>query len=280
MTEPGDLLAETRRALGLSLVDFAQRLESRSGPKLTRQRLSRHEQGTSKIPERLLRAIAETCAADELLDAGLRTRWRRLLSGPDPVVTATDQRRRLHDMAGRVRGNPRWPLYKQLAREHDADLDALLTEASELLAMPPQDDWTPVAGDGVTVVREASALEVAMVRGELFVLFATLRNSGTVPWRQRLLTRLGPPVTSSLAFTPPVLPVPETLPGQTCRIVIPGRGPWFPNASLVTYVMTFPDLALCLPGSLILLVDASTRDDVVSHPVPADIAARFRGRPG
>lgn len=277
MTEPAELLAETRKALGLSLNDFVNRLESRSGPKLTRQRLSRHEQG-SKIPERLLRAIAETCAADELLDTALRTRWRHLLSGPDPVITATDRRRRLHEMARRARGNPRWPLYEKLGREYGADLGALHTKASELLAMPPQDDWAPVDGDAVTVVREESALEVALVRGELFVLVATLRNSGVVPWRQRLLTRLGPPVTSSLAFTPPVLPVPDTPPGEMCRIVIPGRGPWFPNASLVTYVMTFPDLAPCLPGSLSLLVDASTQDDVVSHPIPAAIAAWFRGR--
>ncbi|MBP2329351.1 transcriptional regulator with XRE-family HTH domain [Kibdelosporangium banguiense] len=275
MTEPAALLADTRRALGLSLAGFAQRLRNRSGPKLTRQWLSRHEQG-SPVPERLLRAIAETCAADEMLDMALRTRWRRLLSGPDPVITVPDRRRRLHELARRVPRNPRWPLYQQLAREHGATLDALLAEARDLLAMPPQDDWRPVAGDAITLVRQESTLGVALVRGELFVLVATLRNSGTVPWRQRLLTRLGPPVTSSLAFTPPVLPIPDTLPGQTCRIVIPGRGPWFPNQSLVTYAMTFPDLAPCLPGSLILMVDASTQDDVVSHPVPVDITTRFR----
>jgi len=275
MTELAALLTDTRKALGLSLAGFAGHLRDRSGPKLTRQWLSKREQG-GPVPERLLRAIAETCAADDALDTALRTRWRRLLSGPDPVITASDRRRRLHELACRVPKNPRWPLFQQLAREHGADLDALLAEARDLLALPPQDDWRPVEGDAITVVRQESTLGVALARGELFVLVATLRNSGTVPWRQRLLTRLGPPVTSSLAFTPPVLPIPDTRPGETCRIVIPGRAPWFPNESLVTYVMTFPDLAPCLPGSLTLLVDASTQDDVLSHPVPADITARFR----
>ncbi|QFZ18707.1 hypothetical protein [Saccharothrix syringae] len=278
MTEHASLLVDTRRGLGLSLAGFARHLQDRSGPTLTRQRLSRHEQG-SPVPERLLRAIAETCAADDALDPVLRTRWRRLLSGPEPVIAATDHRRRLHELTCRLPGNPRWPLFRQLAREHGADLDALLAGARDLLAMPPRDDWRPVEGDAVTVVEQESALGVALVRGEPFVLVATLRNSGTVPWRQRLLTRLGPPVTSSLAFTPPVLPIPDTRPGETCRITIPGRGPWFPNQSLVTYVMTFPDLTPCLPGSLILLVDASTRDDVVTHPVPVDITTRFRSLP-
>jgi Helix-turn-helix domain len=213
MTDTAVLLADTRRALGLSLAGFAQRLQNRSGPKVTRQWLSRHEQG-SPVPGRLLHAIAETCAADEMLDTALRARWRRLLSGPEPMITAGDRRRRLPELACRMPRNPRWPRYQQLTREHGTDLDALLAEARDRLAMPPQNDWRPVAGDAITVAREESTLGVALARGELFVLVATLRNSGTVPWRQRLLTRLGPPVTSSLAFTPPVLPIPDTRPGR------------------------------------------------------------------
>lgn len=277
------LLAETRVGLGLSLAAFAGLLSDNGGTTISRQRLSGWESGRA-VTGPMLRIVAEVCASLDTLDGALRDRWRDLLRDPgdiEPVPSLDPARRHagLLTLARHVDRNPRWARYRQLAADGAMDLDANLEETRRRLALAPPADrsWTMDPADAVTIVAPRSTLGAAVKQGELFLLTVTLTNTGRVPWRDRLLVRLGPPVTSSLAFTPPVLSLPDTPPGGDCTVAIPGRSPWFPNLTVITYAMTFPDCRPAVAGSLQLHIDANEERGWTSHPLPETVERRLRG---
>jgi hypothetical protein len=264
----------------MSLPVFTRLLADQGAPKLTRQRLSGFERG-QRLPVPLLYAIAEACATIGGLPDEIRGRWLQILRQPDswdrvPGSYPSGRRKQLRALTARATGNPRWPLYRELAGGLGVDLDANLAEARRCLELPDNPAWQPVPDDRAVVVSQAGSLRVTVERGELFIFVCTLSNCGSTAWRDRLLIRLGPPVTSSLAYTPPVLSLPDTHPGAECRVVLPGRGPWFPNLSVVTYIMTFPDCRPCLAGSLRLWVDARQHPGPTTQPLPPGLAAHLR----
>lgn len=134
-------------------------------------------------------------------------------------------------------------------------------------------------GDAVVVDR----LDPPLVRTTAQAWFETtvrLRNAGGVRWHGRLLLRLGPLTTSTIALTPPLLPVPDTAPGETCEIRIPGRTQYLPCMCVVHYIMIFPDGGLCLPGGLSITVSVQGgrfRTRTLPAPIVALIRA-VRGR--
>jgi hypothetical protein len=110
---------------------------------------------------------------------------------------------------------------------------------------------------------------------ELFVASVGLVNTGMTHWRDRLFLRLGPPVTSSLPFTPPLLPVPDTAPGGDCRIAIPGRAQWFINLAQAVYIMVAPDLTPTTTEHFALKIDTrSAENPDQTFDVPASLAGR------
>jgi hypothetical protein len=276
-----ELLAQSRADLALTLQQFATLLSRSIGTVISRQRLSAFERGRA-VPRLLLLEIAEVCASLPILDQQLRDGWHELLRDPQIIphvaVPTTEQRRNLlRLLAERIQDNPRWPLYRALADEAGMNLDANLAEARRRLALDPaENDWRTEPTDLVLINKSASLLEIEVEHGGLFVFSATLINAGRTAWRDRLLLRLGPPVASSLAFTPPILSVPDTPPGDTCRVAIPGRSPWFPNLTVITYAMTFPDCRPAAGGSLQLFIDAKEEHGRTSHPLPTAVAARLR----
>jgi hypothetical protein len=142
---------------------------------------------------------------------------------------------------------------------------------------PPAAGWAEMSGENVNIVDAGTNRIIEVDHGETFVARCRLRNLGEVAWKDRLLVRLGPVVASSLAFTPPVLPLPDTPPGNECPLVISGRAPWLPNLTTVVFAMTIPDGTPAMPGSLQLTVDAREvtrlRENV---PVSRNLALRLR----
>lgn len=284
MSTVGDLLAASRSSSGHSLHDLARRLTAASGKPVSRQLVSEIEKGREPSAT-VLRALAEVCVGELDLPDALRGPWRRLLCDPEGTgaglpATPPVLRAALVRSAGQLTGNPRWDRYRTLAAADGMDLDANVREARRRLALPEPaaGAWSPVATDAVEVDLAGSVLTVTVDHGELFTLRAHLRNRGPVGWTDRLLVRLGAQVSSSLAFTPPVLSVPDTPPGGTCRLSFPGRAPWFPNLTVVTYVMTFPDCRPAVDGNLTLYVDATDRDGITSHPLPPAVETQLRRR--
>lgn len=252
---------------------------------LSRQRLSRVEQGTTDL------APAEWDAlADALLQAGHTVAEVAELRPGSSVIEAAPaaaaalrlrQWSRVVDqlpgnrwwqhptsLMERIAGRERAHHYRELAERHGIDLEQQRVEIRHRLARGAQVAGTfTVDSSDAAAVAETSELSVATGAVELFVLQAQLHNSGSVFWRDRLLYRLGPPVSSSLPFTPAVLPVPDTAPGHGCEILIPGRSQWFPNLAIISYVMVFPDCTPCLPGRLRCLVD-TRRHGHFDHTLP------------
>jgi hypothetical protein len=192
-----------------------------------------------------------------------------------PEGPARRQRRRAV-LCAVLTENPRWSQFCAVAREHGVDLDAAQREASRRFALPPSADWRPRGADAAEVVeRDRASLRIG--RGEPFVLWPLLRNAGGIPWRDRLLVRIGASVSSSLPFTPTALLVPDTAPGGMCELAVPGKAQWFPNLAVVSYVMVFPDGTPALPGRLLLAVDArDARRPDQTLPLPAGLAERVR----
>ena len=75
----------------------------------------------------------------------------------------------------------------------------------------------------------------------------TLRNTGKVPWKGRLLYRLGVTVSTVMPMTQRVVSVPDTEPGDSCIVNIPGRPAHLAGVTEVHYIMTFGDLRPCFP---------------------------------
>jgi len=269
MTEPQR--AALRRLRGArSLQTFADHLRVNGLPaKLSRQRLSQVEQGDAGLPPALWHAIADVLirsGQDPAEVAALRPAQPAIDPPPEttPALRVRQWTRVVNRLAGnrwwqrpnslmeRVAGMDRAHSYRNLAQQHGIDMEWQRTETSRRLALTGP--FTTEIGDDVCLAGN-STLSVVVVQVELFVLRAVLHNTGTVAWQNRLLYRIGPPVTSSLPFTPPLLPVPDTPPGNSCEIAIPGRAQWFPNLAIISYVMVHPDCTPCLPGRLPCTVD-------------------------
>ncbi|MFI9531581.1 hypothetical protein [Micromonospora rosaria] len=274
------LIATSRAALRMTQAEFAS-LVSPAGRAVSRQRIAALERG-QPAPELLLRHIAEACASMTGLDERTRDQWLDVLRGPEaiapvPPPTVAERRSRLRNLAENVEGNHRWPRYRELSLQAGMDLDINVMDARRRLALVSDPThWVADPADRVVVEGSDSVLDLTIDHGQLFALPVVLSNVGSVSWRDRLLVRLGPPVSSSLAFTPPVLSVPDTAPGESCLIAIPGRGPWFPCLTAVTYVMTFPDCRPAIGGGLQLFIDAKEEHTATSHPLPTEVAVRLR----
>jgi hypothetical protein len=269
-----------------SLQAFAQHLVANGlAPRaLSRQRLSDVEQGVTELAPALW---------DEVVDALIRGGHppedvAPLLASPpaaEPVPPSTAGQRLAQwtRVVANVRENRWWrspfamieryavdkTISRLLLDRYDFDKDRQLDDLRNRLRLgATSGPCHPSAGDAVAVDRAGSALNVTVEHGELFVFVARLHNIGTVPWRNRLLCRLGPPVTSSLPFTVTALPVPDTEVGAPCTVTIPGRSQWFPNLAVVSYVMVFPDFTPCLPGRLRCTVDTRSGDYDRSFALP------------
>lgn len=285
---PADRALALRELRGeMSLRAFAEHLLANGlePGRLSRHRLGGVERGEIELPAGLWDEIAEALirgGRDAMDVAGLRPD----LSPVEPLPPSSPRQRleQWRRVVGYVRENRWWhapitlveratdrvrlPIYRQIIALHGVDSRRYLRDVGarlDLGASTPG-SWTPDADDGVAIDRARSVLAVDMHRVELFMLRVRLRNTGTVPWRDRLMYRLGSPVTSATPFTPGVLPVPDTDPGESCEVLIPGRSQWICSRASISYVMVFPDFTSCLPGRICCWIDTSKAG--VDHTTP------------
>lgn len=109
----------------------------------------------------------------------------------------------------------------------------------------------------------------------------TLRNTGKVAWEGRLLSRLGVTVSTVMPLTQRVVSVPDTKPGGSCTVAIPGRPAHLAGVTEVHYIMTFGDLRPCFPGEQrtirLVLTTTTTIGAQETLPVPPRLAQAARG---
>ena len=103
-----------------------------------------------------------------------------------------------------------------------------------------------------------------------------LRNTGQVPWKGRLLSRLGVTVSTVMPLTPRVVSVPDTEPGGTCSVIIPGRPAHLVGVTGIHFIMTFADLQPCFPDDRrtihLTLATTTTVGAQETLPVPTALA--------
>jgi hypothetical protein len=259
--------------------------------KLSRHRLGAAERGEVDLPAALWDEIAATLirAGHTVADvAALRPFTAPIEPVPiDPAVRLAQWRR----LVGHVRDNKWWrtptallarvanpellPGYREVIERYGVDRMRYLRAVRARLAADGR--WVPDPADRVAVDRASSVLRFELGRGELFVFRLHLHNVGSVAWRDRLLYRIGPPVTSTMPFTPGILPVPDTKPGESCEILVPGRAQWLCGLAAVNFAMVFPDFTSCLAGRLCCWTD--TRSAGVDHSQPLPPGFPADGRP-
>lgn len=79
-----------------------------------------------------------------------------------------------------------------------------------------------------------------MTPGQRFTKTWTIRNAGTVPWRDRRLTRVGMSAGAGLITTPMQVSVPDADPGDAVTIVVPCVAQVVEGTSVATFKMTDP----------------------------------------
>lgn len=279
---------------------FSKLLAERLGEgTLSRHRLAGAETGAVELPDALWDEIAEALIASghSATDvAALRS--TRPPVEPPPSPTPRQRLDQWSRVAGQVGNNYWWrmplkvisratsaanlPGYRSIVARHGVDrarhLRALRTRLD--LGATGAGRWRADPDDGVAIDRARSECDRRTERAELFLLRLRLRNTGSVAWRDRLMYRIGAPVTTGTPFTPGVLPVPDTDPGQDCEVLVPGRAQWFPSLAAISFVMVFPDFTPCLPGRVCCWIDARTEELDRSLPLLSDLPGPGGTTPG
>ena len=113
-----------------------------------------------------------------------------------------------------------------------------------------------------------------------FAVHVRLHNTGEIPWKGRLLSRLGVTVSTVMPATPRATPVPDTEPGGSCVVLIQGRPAHLVGVTDIHYIMTFADLRPCFPDDRrtiqLTLATTTTVSAQETLPVPAKLARAAR----
>jgi transcriptional regulator with XRE-family HTH domain len=290
----GAALRELRTGAGLTGRAFIEAVAAAGGPPLDRAQLSRIEGGERGLPvaqwHRLLDAVTRIDAGGSPVPAELVDRLADLLPPPPELIEALPPRslaqvldrwyalaRVMHErpapriaMSGAEPPTARGLAAALFMARYRGALDEILRRAD--LATAPAG---PDPADAVQVLAVEPA-ETEVPPNGPFEIRVRLRNAGPVPWGDdRLLLRLGPPISSTLAQTAPLLPVPATAPGAVCDILVPGRGHYLPGRCVVSYVMLFANGRPCLAGGLSLPV-TTVAESHSTLSLSEQVAAFFR----
>jgi len=271
----GAALVSIRRKAKISLATLETELKAR-GRVVGRQRLSSAEAGRADLDWELWQELAivlEALGANPS-DVADFERIVAVRGAPESGALGMD---RMHHMQrwllmASLPSTRIWPILSQLVEPLGIALPGIHAEIMRRLELGITNPgtWLADSRDSVSVDANESAHHVRVARSTPFVASMQLRNTGEARWEDRLLVRLGPPVASSLPYTLGVLPVPNSQPGESCDIVVPGRSHWFPNLAVVSYVMAFPDFTICVPGRVEIAIDTRDADD-------PDQTFRFQG---
>jgi Ig-like domain from next to BRCA1 gene len=119
-----------------------------------------------------------------------------------------------------------------------------------------------VKGDNTEFVADVTIPDGSWVHiGQRFDKIWAIRNTGTVPWKGRYLTRQGVTVGAGICTSAPQVPVPDTTPGHTVHLKVTFTAPSLPGSCRADWKMTdargrpyFPNL----PGVYVIVNVADT----------------------
>lgn len=132
-----------------------------------------------------------------------------------------------------------------------ARYEAVLMEKRRLRLLRATTSSTPSPDadpdDASVFIRETIADGTLMTPGQRFTKTWTIRNAGTVPWRDRRLTRVGIAAGSGLITTPIQVPASDTDPGEEVTIAVPCVAHFVEGTSNAAFKMTDPAGRLYFP---------------------------------
>ncbi len=132
-----------------------------------------------------------------------------------------------------------------------ARYEAVLMEKRRLRLLRATTSSTPSPdadpNDASVFLGETIADGTLMAPGQRFTKTWTIRNAGSVPWRDRRLTRVGIAAGSGLITTPVQVPIPDTGPGDEVTIAVPCVAHFVEGTSNAAFKMTDPAGRLYFP---------------------------------
>jgi hypothetical protein len=284
----GALLREARRETGFSQRELAEILTERGDRVVTHQELSHLERGARKSPLVAWHTLAGELAARSP-DSVKAERFRDALApisepvAPSTLWDAGARRRYFNDLVAGLAADPPTRWYEPLSRKYRLCYYTDLAELHRRLAAGSNPHPSMAqAGDEWQALGDTDPVQVRLTGRQGTVVALRLRNTGHVPWRDRLLWRLGAGVTSLLPMTPSLLVLPDTAPGEDCEILVPLRGASLVGVADVNFVMVYSDLVPCFPEDDRAL-RIRVRTDVTSgsqwtRAVPSRLLDLLRGR--
>jgi hypothetical protein len=132
-----------------------------------------------------------------------------------------------------------------------ARYEAVLMEKRRLRLLRATTSLTPSPdahpNDASVFVDETIADGTLVAPGQRFTKTWTIRNAGSLQWRDRRLTRVGIAAGSGLITTPVQVPIPDTDPGEEVIIVVPCVAHFVEGTSNAVFKMTDPAGRLYFP---------------------------------
>lgn len=116
-----------------------------------------------------------------------------------------------------------------------------------------------VPGDASTFVDDTIPHGTLMTPSQIFVKTWRVKNTGTIPWKDRRLERQGPLTGPGLITSERYAEVPDTEPGETCEIAVRLKAPGYDCSSIAYFKMVHPDGSICFPDSYQLGLDVVVR---------------------
>jgi hypothetical protein len=281
----GSLLSTARKKARLTQAQLGDLLTDLPGSRKSFRAISSIERGDRQWPlsawHAAVRALERSAeAASEV--AALRAQLPPVGRPPAPATTWTTAERRAHlrAMLADLTASP--PRRQFTLTEKRATLPGAHVTAGEILKrLDAGSAERPSARDQWEIVESFPTEGTDIGKKGYLPIRVTLRNTGQVPWKGRLLSRLGVAVSTVMPMTQRVVSVPDTEPGASCTLIIPGRPAHLVGVTEVHYIMTFGDLRPCFPYERrtirFVLTTTTTIGAQETLPVPPKLAQAARG---
>lgn len=114
-------------------------------------------------------------------------------------------------------------------------------------------------GDAMTVLGQAPPAGTRLAAGSGFEACWELANTGTVPWRNRGLRRIGPHAGLRVIGGPPWTAVPDTVPGGRAVVRVRLTAPDAPGSVIAYWRMVDEQERFCRPATELLTVVLAVR---------------------
>ena len=280
MTDPelGSLLYAARKKARLSRAEMGALLTDLPAGKKSFQAISYVERGIRQWPlsawHAAVRALERfDAAAPEA--AALRSRLPPVGHPPAPATmwTTADRRDHLRALLADLTASPPRRRFTRTAKQ--VTWSPYSTAREILSRLNAGSAERPSAQDHWEMLEAFPPEETDIGKSEYFAIRVTLRNTGGVPWKGRLLIRLSVTVSTVMPVTPRVVSVPDTELGGSCSVIIPGRPAHLVGVTDIHFIMTFADLRPCYPDDRrtirLTLATTTTAGAQETLPVPVPV---------